>query len=146
MAQKEIEVILTRQLATYLFMPIFVVDPAGTLIFYNEPAEAILGQRFEETGPLLAEEWVPLLQPRDEDNTPLAPEALPLFSALTRLQPAHNRFWIHGAHDIRCPIDMTAFPLIGQAGHNLGAMAIFWEANDENHVLGNARLACDARP
>ncbi len=48
--QQEIEMILARQLASYLVMPIFVVDPAGTLVFYNEPAEPILGRRFDETG------------------------------------------------------------------------------------------------
>ena len=57
MRQREIEVILTRQLASYLALPIFIVDEDGTLIFYNEPAEAILGQRFEETGEMPADEW-----------------------------------------------------------------------------------------
>jgi hypothetical protein len=50
MLQQEIEMILMRQLAGYLAMPIFIVDPAGTLVFSNEPAEPILGRRFEETG------------------------------------------------------------------------------------------------
>ena len=35
MLQKAIEVILMRQLASYLAMPIFVVDPDGNLLFYN---------------------------------------------------------------------------------------------------------------
>lgn len=35
MPQKAIELILTRQLASYLAMPIFLVDAAGTLVFYN---------------------------------------------------------------------------------------------------------------
>ena len=46
MAQKDVEVILMRQLASYLAVPIFLVDPAGNLIFYNEPAERLLGRRF----------------------------------------------------------------------------------------------------
>lgn len=50
MSQKEIGVILTRQLASYLAMPIFIVDPTGALLFYHEPTEQILGLRFEETG------------------------------------------------------------------------------------------------
>ena len=50
MSQQEIEVILSRHLAECLAMPIFIVDPAGNLIFYNEPAEAILGQNYNETG------------------------------------------------------------------------------------------------
>ena len=39
--------ILARQLASSLAMPILLVDTDGTLIYYNEPAEAILDQRFE---------------------------------------------------------------------------------------------------
>ena len=31
-------------------MPIFLVDTEGNLLYYNEPAEAILGRRFSETG------------------------------------------------------------------------------------------------
>jgi hypothetical protein len=45
-----IQIILTRQLAGYLSVPLFLVDPKGDLLFYNEPAEALLGRRFDETG------------------------------------------------------------------------------------------------
>ena len=54
MSQQEIEVILARQLAEYLNMAIFIVDPSGDLLYYNEPAEAILGSRYVETGPMSA--------------------------------------------------------------------------------------------
>ena len=50
--QKAVEIILTRQLASYLAMPVFLVDPAGNLLYYNEPAEALLGHRYDETGEL----------------------------------------------------------------------------------------------
>ena len=52
-----IQIILTRQLAGYLSVPTFLVDPNGTLLFYNEPAEVLLGRRFDETGAMPAEEW-----------------------------------------------------------------------------------------
>ena len=39
MPQQEIEVILMRQLASYLAMPILVVDTEGDLVFFNEAAE-----------------------------------------------------------------------------------------------------------
>ena len=32
-----IQIILTRQLAGYLNVPLFLVDPEGNLLFYNEP-------------------------------------------------------------------------------------------------------------
>jgi hypothetical protein len=49
-----IQIILTRQLAGYLSVPTFLVDPKGTLLFYKQPAEALLGRRFDE---MPAEEW-----------------------------------------------------------------------------------------
>ena len=89
-SQKEIEMILARQLASYLAMPIFIVDPQGNLIYYNEPAEGVLGRRFEETGEMPVEEWSTLFQPTDETGKPLAPESLPLVVALTQHSPAHR--------------------------------------------------------
>ena len=127
MAQKEIEVILTRQLASYLAMPIIIVDSAGTLLFYNESAEVIVGRRFEETGELSADEWAQALVVTDEQGTPLAPETRPLLFALTEQRPTHCDMWIQGLDHVRRHIEVTAFPLIGQAGRNLGAVAIFWE-------------------
>lgn len=127
MSQKEIEMILTRQLASYLAMPIFIVDPIGTLIFYNEPAEQILGLRFEETGELPAEEWETVFTPTDAQGAPLAPQRLPLRMALTERQPIHGDFWIHGLDQVRRHIAVTALPLIGPGGRKLGVAAIFWE-------------------
>jgi hypothetical protein len=34
-----IQIILMRQLAGYLSVPLFLVGPNGDLLFYNEPAE-----------------------------------------------------------------------------------------------------------
>ena len=127
MAQKEIEVILTRQLASYLAMPIIIADSAGTLLFYNEPAEVILGRRFEETGELSADEWAQLLVVTDEQGTPLAPETRPMLIALTEQRPVHCEIWGQGLDHVRKHVEITAFPLIGQAGRHLGAVAIFWE-------------------
>jgi PAS domain-containing protein len=127
MSQQEIEVILTRQLATYLAMPIFVVDPDGTLIFYNEPAETILGCRFDETGALPLDEWSQLFRPVDEHGAPLPPDERPVLIAVHERRPSHRDFWIRGLDNVVRHIEVTAFPLIGQADRYLGAVAIFWE-------------------
>jgi PAS domain-containing protein len=130
MAQKEIEVILTRQLASYLVMPIFIVDPAGTLVFYNEPAEMILGRRFEETGEMPAAEWATIFTPMDDAGLPLSPEALPLMITVAERRPAHRSIWIRGLDNVLRHIEVIAFPLIGQAGRNVGAVAILWELQE----------------
>ncbi len=81
MAQKPVEIILMRQLASYLAMPIFVVDPAGRLLYY-EPAGLLLGRRYADTGEMPLEEWSTTFTPTAEDETPLPGEALPLVIAL----------------------------------------------------------------
>jgi PAS domain-containing protein len=128
MNQQEIEVILARQLADYLALPIFLVDQAGDLLFYNEPAEAILGHRYAETGPMPAQQWATVFQPIDEDGRPLPAARLPLMVALQAGHPAHSGFWIRGLDGVLRQIEVMAFPLIGQNNRHLGAVAIFWEA------------------
>jgi PAS domain-containing protein len=126
MAQHEIEVILLRQLASYLAMPIFIVDPRGTLVFYNEPAEIILGKRFEETGEMSPKEWSTAFQPTDEEGRPLEPEAMPLMIAFNDRRPTHGSLWIQGFDGVRRHIEATAFPLVGQSDRFLGAAVLFW--------------------
>ena len=127
MAQKDVEVILMRQLASYLATPIFLVDAAGTLVFYNEPAERLLGRRYDETGEMLLDEWATAFTPTAEDGAPLPADALPLVIALREHRAAHRALWIHGLDGVRRKIGATAFPLEGQGGRHLGAVAIFWE-------------------
>lgn len=127
MSQKEVEVILTRQLASYLVMPVFIVDPDGNLLYYNEPAEAILGHRFDETGEMPVGEWSKVFEPTDASGVAVPAEELPLVIALRNRTPAHRDFWIRGLDGKRRHLAVTAFPLVGQAGRFLGAVAIFWE-------------------
>jgi PAS domain-containing protein len=128
MSQQEIEVILSRHLAECLAMPIFIVNPDGDLIFYNEPAEAVLGQSYSETGAMPATEWATAFHPVDREGMPIPPEELPLMIALSKHHPDHKLFWIRGKDGVSRQIEVTAFPLIGQADRFLGAVAIFWES------------------
>jgi PAS domain-containing protein len=127
MAQQQVEVILARHLAENLALPIFIVDPQGNLIFFNEPAEAVLGMRFGDTGLLPVSEWSTMFKPVDQDGTPIIPEDLPLVIAMTQGHPAHKGFWIRGLDKKLRQIELTAFPLIGQSGRISAAISIFWE-------------------
>jgi PAS domain-containing protein len=128
MFQHEIEVILARHLAECLAMPVFIVNSDGDLVFYNVPAEGILGLNYNETGMMPAKEWSTIFNPIDRDGNPVPPEELPLMIALSTRHPAHKLFWIHGKDGVIRGIEVTAFPLIGQADRFLGAVAIFWES------------------
>lgn len=120
--------ILVRQLASYLFVPVLVVDTTGTVIFYNEPAERILGVRFEETGRVDREEAERLVE-LSEDPT-AGPERLerPVDTALQQRRPVHARRWLlRRADRVRLQVELTAFPIIDHEERLLGAMVMFWE-------------------
>jgi PAS domain-containing protein len=127
MAQKPIELILMRQLAGSLETAVFLVDPLGTLLFYNEAAEQLLGMRFEETGEMPVTEWATRWRPFDDDGTPLPPERVPLAIACAQRRPAHGAFWIHAADGTRRHIEVAAIPLVRHGADVVGAAAFFWE-------------------
>lgn len=122
-----IQIILTRQLATQLSVPVFLVDPKGSLLFYNEPAERILGRRFDDTGEMPAKEWSSAFSPMDDRGKPVAPDDLPLMVTLKTCKPAHSQFTIRGLNGALHKIEVTAIPISGLHGEFLGAVALFWE-------------------
>lgn len=122
-----VEIILARQLAGYLAVPVFVVSPEGDLLFYNEPAERILGTRFEETGRMAMEEWATVFQPTDEQGILLPPEDLPLVATLEKREPAMRSFFIRGLDGELRRIMTVSIPLLAQGKRFLGGMAMFWE-------------------
>lgn len=127
----DVEIILMRQAASYLAMPIFVVDPKGDLIYFNERAEELLGLRYDEVGEMPLEEWSTEFVPTNEKGEAIPPEGLPLVIALQEHRPAHDDFWIKGLDGVPRHLSVTAFPLIGQNARELGAVAIFWEAGTQ---------------
>ncbi len=129
MASQPLELILGRQFIDSLSMPVFLVDTEGTLIFYNEPAEDILGIRFAETGSMPVEEWSTIFNPTDEDGNPLPPESLPLVQTLTHHKPAQGSFYIHNLKGAKHLIKVSAIPIEGRPKRFLGAMALFWNSN-----------------
>ena len=130
MNQQEIEIILSRHWASHLTTPVFLVDPEGNLLYYNEAAEQILGRRFAETGKMGAEEWSTAFKITDDDGALLEPEELPLNIALNQCRPAHKCFWLTGLDNVKRHVETTCFPLLGQHDRFLGALSLFWELDD----------------
>jgi PAS domain-containing protein len=127
-----IEIILNRQLADCLSMPVFITDTEGNLIFYNEPAEVVLGKRYEETGEMKVEIWGTIFKQQDDDGNLLPLDSLPLVRTLRYRVPHHKTFWIVSLQGKAEKISVTAYPIIGRSGNFMGAVAIFWEVKDES--------------
>lgn len=132
MSAYEIEMILSRQLADCLTVPVFLVDLEGTLIFYNEPAEVILGQKFQDTGPMPVGSWGTSFFPHDENGKDIPPEELPLVQTIQNHVPAHRTFWIKSLNGKSVKISVMSIPIIGRSKNFSGAMAIFWD----NEIMG----------
>ena len=106
-----IQIILMRQLAGYLSVPLFLVGPNGDLLFYNEPAEAILGRRFDETGAMSAKEWSSAFTPEDSEGHAVPPEDIPLMITITKKRPAYQRFFIRGLDGVRRHVEVASIPI-----------------------------------
>lgn len=131
-SEHNLVLILARGLASSIATPMFLVDPEGTLVYFNEPAESILGQSYAEAGELSSDEWSTMFYPEDPGSgEKLKPEDLPLAVALSEHRPAHRALAITGRDDVRRTIAVTAFPLFARTDEVVGAVAIFWEEGGE---------------
>ena len=126
-----IEIILNRQLADCLAIPVFITDTVGNLLFYNEPAEEILGKRYQDTGEMKVEQWSTIFLSKDENGKLLEPEDLPLVKTLLNQLPYFKTFWIESLKGKSEKISVSSYPIIGRAGIFVGAVAIFWRPSDE---------------
>lgn len=126
-AQKPMQLILARQLASSLAMPIVIVDAKGVLIYWNEPAEPLLGIRFEEIGEIPAEEWQQQFSVTDGERQLIPQSEWPLVIALTQHKPVARTIWL-GCPDGRWRnVNWTSVPLLAQGGEFLGVQTVFWE-------------------
>jgi PAS domain-containing protein len=123
--QHPVELIMARGLISNLRTAAFLVDADGVLVFFNERAGELLGVHYQEAGPMAPEEWGGRFAPTGLDGGPMPLEELPLAIALHG-RPAHAAMRIRSGNGQLCDIDVTAFPLEGQAGQS-GALSIFWE-------------------
>jgi len=107
-------------------MPILLVDSEGVLLYFNEPAESLLGLRFDDVGELSIDDWLAAFRPAQEDGSVLEPQAVPLVVALREQRPTHERLTITGLDGVRRVIEAPSFPLRGQGDRLLGAITLFW--------------------
>jgi PAS domain-containing protein len=107
--------ILARNLVESVGLAAFLLDAQGTLVFFNEPAGALIGLRFEEIGPLAREEWAARFGPF-EDGEPAALDSLPLAVTVRDGRPAQGRFQVHNASD--------------------GELVLFWPAEQSADTSG----------
>lgn len=125
--QRPLELILARNLLSSLSTAAFLVDGEGTVVFYNESAADLLGRRFEECGPMSADEWGHAHGPFNDAGEPIPLGELDLTKGLIRGRPGHSCFHIRAFDGADHLIEAAAMPIVATGGRR-GAMVFFWPA------------------
>ena len=125
--QRNLILILARQFAAQLATAVYLVDADGTVIYFNEAAEQLLGQRFIEGRGMTAGEWSTAFAPRHDSGEHMPLEQLPIGVAIVEREPAHGAVTIRGADGVDRRIEATSFPLFAHTEDFVGAITFFWE-------------------
>ena len=106
---KSLPLILARELASNLSTAMFLLDATGTLVFFNDAAEIIIGK-------------------------PLRRRDSPAGVAFLELRPAHRVLHVTGYDGTRHLVEATAYPLLGVGDAMHGVVSVFWELDESEHA------------
>lgn len=128
-SQQPLDLILARNLVSGIKLAAFLIDPDGTLVFFNDAAGELIGRRFEEVGRLERDQWSTEFGPFDEFGKLMPTEDMPVSKALREGLPAHGRFHVSvGDGERLTPVDVSALPLTSAEGLQ-GAIVVFWRSD-----------------
>ena len=125
--QKNVVLILARELASNIATPMLVLDEDGTIVFFNEPAEKVLGATFASVGEVPASEYDARWATTDPDGNEISLLRGPMARVVTDHTPAHRVIRVRGLDGVWHLIETTVYPLFASAAHFVGAVGVFWE-------------------
>jgi PAS domain-containing protein len=124
---KTLPLILARELASNLATPMFLLDPGGMLVYYNDAAAGLLGRAFAELGEIPSGEFGESLELATPEGEPIRRRDSPAGIAYFERRPAHQTLMATTYNGVRRQLEATAYPLFGAAGEMHGVVAVFWE-------------------
>src|SRR4051812_31311575 len=93
---KNLILILAREFASKLAVPMLIVDDEQRVVFFNEAAEELLGTSFAEATQLDADGWRLLLGAEDMEGNALSHEDWPAARALRAGRAVHTTIALTG--------------------------------------------------
>ena len=129
-SEPSLPLILARELAANLATPMFLIDSGGTLVYFNEAAELLLGKSYGEIGGITALEFGTMLNLENVDGTPMRRRDSPAGVAFYEREPAHRTLLATTLDGTRQPFEVTAYPLFGHVGDMHGVLTVFWRAKE----------------
>jgi len=127
MGGRPIELILAKQLASSLAVPILLYDGNGTVAFFNEHAASLLGAQLDQQGALSTQGVRDTFQITTIEGFEPKPDERIVELAMREGRASHQSCRVRALDGVVREVDATAVPLIGQSGHNVGTLVFFWE-------------------
>ncbi|HKG09703.1 MAG TPA: hypothetical protein VKB07_03965 [Gaiellaceae bacterium] len=127
-AEQNLPLILAREFASNIATPLALIDATGRLLYFNEPAERIIGSTPAELGELTEDEWRARFSAERLDGTPAPIDEMASVIARRKRRPAHGRLVITTLDGLRRTLAVTAIPLLqGEREEPVGCVVLFWE-------------------
>lgn len=126
---RALSLIVARELAANLATPMFLIDAAGNLVFYNEAAEHLVGRSWADLGEISSIEWGKMLDLHALDGAALSLRDTPPAVAYNDRRPAHDRLLARTFDGSTRAFEVTAYPLFATVDEMHGVVTIFWEAS-----------------
>ena len=129
--QRNLILILARAFAAQLATAVFLLDPEGTVIYYNEAAERLTGRPFIEGAGLTAEDWLSRTRPRDEGGVEVGVQDLPLGTTMLKQEPSHGIVIFSTADGVDRRVETASFPLFAHTEDFVGSFSIMWPIEED---------------
>jgi len=110
-----------------LATPFLVLDREGTLVYFNERAERLMGSTSGELCPLPESEWRQRFSIERLDGSEVADEEAPSATARRERRPVHDTLVYTGLDGQRRVLEVTATPLLGRGDDLEGVFLLLWE-------------------
>lgn len=121
---RPLELILARQWAALLSMPVLIFDSEGSLVYFNEPAGLLLGRKYEEVGVMVPAEWQAAFPMETEDGHAIRGADTPMVAALKQDMPVQRQVVVKAMDGVRRRAAVTAFPIKGLERGSVGVMTL----------------------
>jgi hypothetical protein len=127
---KHLVLILARELAANVATPMLIVDADRTLVYFNEPAELLLGETFATTGEMSVREWGSRYEPERLDGRAYSLDEFPITTALRAARPAHDILRFTAGDGVKRTVTVASYPLLARSNDFAGVVTLFWESSE----------------
>ena len=127
---KSLVLIRAKHLAESVTTPMLLIASDGTLVFYNEGAEALFGTPFTEVGQMPAGDWGAKFKVRDRSNNTFPLEAMPGWMELQTERPTTGHVKVTTVDGADKLLAVCAFPLFTSQQQFDGGLVLMWEEEE----------------